>query len=62
MNLEAKIEKQGTIDVLTVSIPVTKRPSATGKTTIIASTNGNQPTSILIDGKPVIVGLNAYIK
>lgn len=61
-NLIAKIEKQGDMDVLTISIPINKRPSSSGKTTVVASTNGNHATAILIDGKPVIVGLNAYIK
>jgi hypothetical protein len=61
-NLIVKIEKQGNVDVLTVSLPISKRPSASGKTTVVASTNGNQPTSLIIDGKPVVIGLNAYIK
>ncbi len=61
-NIQAKIEKQGGIEVLTVTLPISKRPSASGKTTIIASTGGNQPTGIIVDGKPVIIGLNAYIK
>jgi hypothetical protein len=62
MNIIVKTEKQGNIEMLTVSIPISKRPSASGKTMVVASTNGNQPTSVMIDGKPVIVGLNAYIK
>jgi hypothetical protein len=37
-------------------------PSATGKTLVIASSHGNQPTTCMIDGKPVVIGLNAYIK
>jgi len=61
-NVIAKIEKKDGIEVLTVTLPVSKRPSSSGKTTIIASTNGNQPLSITVDGKPVILGLNAYIK
>lgn len=61
-NLIAKIEKQGSVEMLTVSLPISKRPSASGKTMVVASTNGNQATTITIDGKPVIIGLNAYIK
>lgn len=61
-NLIAKIEKQGNVEMLTVSLPISKRPSASGKTMVVASTNGNQATTITIDGKPVIIGLNAYIK
>lgn len=37
------------------------RPSASGKTLVIASTGGNQATSVVVNGKPVVVGLNAYI-
>ena len=50
-------------NVLHLEIPLhAPRPSATGKTLTVASTQGNQPTEALIDGKPVIVGVNAYIK
>jgi len=38
------------------------KPSATGKTLVVASSRGNQPTTATINGKPVIVGVNAYIK
>jgi hypothetical protein len=37
-------------------------PSASGKTLVVASTRGNMTTSVLVQGKPVIIGLNAYIK
>ena len=37
-------------------------PSASGKTLVVASTHGNTVTAAEVDGKPVIVGLNAYIK
>jgi len=36
-------------------------PSASGKTLVVASTRGNLKTAVLIDGKPVTIGLNAYI-
>ena len=35
--------------------------SSTGKTLIVASSNGNVETELEVDGKPVIIGLNAYI-
>ncbi len=47
---------------LVISIPIEKRPSSSGKTTIVASTNGNVPTTVQVDGKPVVLGLNAWIK
>ena len=37
-------------------------PSASGKTLVVASTHGNVVTDVMIDGKPVTIGLNAYIK
>jgi hypothetical protein len=37
-------------------------PSSSGKTIIVASTHGNTVTAAEVDGKPVIIGLNAYIK
>ena len=36
--------------------------SASGKTFVIATTDGNVPTDVRFDGKPVIVGVNAYIR
>lgn len=48
---------------LVIRIPTTTPcPSATGKTLSVASSHGNQKTDVIIDGKPVIIGLNAYIK
>lgn len=37
-------------------------PSSSGKTLVVASTRGNTVTAVEIDGKPVTIGLNAYIK
>ena len=37
-------------------------PSTSGKTLVIASTHGNTVTTVMVDGKPVIIGLNAYIR
>jgi hypothetical protein len=48
---------------LVIRLPVNKppAPSASGKTLVVASTRGNQRTEAVIDGQPIIVGLNAYI-
>jgi hypothetical protein len=35
--------------------------SASGKTQVIASTHGNIKTDLMAHGKPVTIGLNAYI-
>ena len=37
-------------------------PSASDKTLVVASSHGNQPTTAMVNGQPVIVGLNAYIR
>ena len=37
-------------------------PSASGKTLVVASTRGNMVTDVTVKGKPVTIGLNAYIK
>lgn len=37
-------------------------PSASGKTMVVASSHGNQATEATIDGKPIIIGVNAYIR
>jgi len=58
-NMEVKIEN----DKLIISIELQKpTPSASGKTLVVATTHGNVTTDCVIDGKPVVVGLNAYIK
>jgi hypothetical protein len=45
-----------------ITLPLEKpTPSASGKTLVVASTHGNQRTTVEIDGKPVTVGVNAYI-
>lgn len=36
--------------------------SASGKTLVVATTHGNVPTDVQVNGKPVIVGVNAYIR
>ena len=50
--------------VLTIEIDTNKvpTPSVSGKSLIVASSHGNQPTSVQVDGKPLIVAVNAYIK
>jgi hypothetical protein len=56
-----KVEIKGNELIITVQLQ-TPTPSASGKTLVVASSHGNQTTTATIDGKTVIVGLNAYIK
>ena len=57
--MQANIEN----NELVIRIPLEKpHPSSSGKTMIVASTGGNVQTDVEIEGKPVFIGLNAYIK
>ena len=56
-----QVEVKGKQLVITADLE-TPTPSASGKTLVVASTRGNLATTAIVDGKPVIVGLNAYIK
>ncbi len=53
-----------TKDTIVIEIPKNAKPvaSTTGKTLQVASSHGNTPTNLQIDGSPLIVGVNAYIK
>lgn len=57
--MEAKIENGKLIVSIDLQEPT---PSASGKTLVVASTHGNVKTECVINGKPVVIGLNAYIK
>lgn len=47
---------------LIIKLPISPRASKSGKSKVIASTGGNLPTTLVFEGKPVIVGVNAYTK
>ncbi|HEY4308922.1 MAG TPA: hypothetical protein VGN12_05675 [Pirellulales bacterium] len=59
MAFSAKIEG----DELVIRLPMNEKPerSASGKTLVVASTRGNKETDCVVQGKKVIVGINAYI-
>ncbi|MGA7723259.1 MAG: hypothetical protein WCA84_18980 [Ignavibacteriaceae bacterium] len=57
--MDVKIENGKLTIVIDLQEPT---PSASGKTLVVATTHGNTPTKCLINGKPVVIGLNAYIK
>ena len=57
---EVKIDEEA--NTLTLVLDLQEpTPSASGKTLVVATTHGNQPTDVMVNGKPVIVGVNAYI-
>lgn len=58
MAIETKIEENKLIITCDLEEPV---PSASGKTLVVASTRGNMKTALTINGKPLTIGLNAYI-
>lgn len=48
---------------LVIRMPMQEpRPSASGKTLVVASTSGNKTTDVMVQGQPVVIGLNTYIK
>jgi hypothetical protein len=59
MAITAKIEGNKLVIIADLEAPT---PSASGKTLVVASTRGNKETDAMIDGKPVIIDLNAFIE
>jgi hypothetical protein len=54
------VEKRG--NKLYIEIDLEKpTPSSSGKTLVVASSRGNAVTAAEVDGKPITIGLNAYI-
>jgi hypothetical protein len=48
---------------LVITIPMQEpRPSASGKTLVVATSGGNKATAAQVGGHPVIIGVNAYIQ
>lgn len=48
---------------LVIRIPLLEKPtkSKSGKTLLVATSGGNVVSDALVEGKPITVGLNAYI-
>jgi hypothetical protein len=57
--METKIENGKLIIIIDLQEPTA---SASGKNLVVATTHGNVVTECVIDGKNVVIGLNAYIK
>jgi hypothetical protein len=58
-DVKVKVEK-GT---LIIEIKMQKAtPSGSGKTMVVATTSGNITTDAEVDGKKIVLGLNAYYK
>jgi hypothetical protein len=57
--MNARIEGNKLIVEIDMQKPT---PSSTGKTLVVASSQGGKPTAAVVDGKPVTVNLSAWIK
>lgn len=57
--LQAKIEGKKLVVEIDLETPTR---SASGKTLVVASSRGNQTTNAIINGQPITIGLNAYIR
>jgi hypothetical protein len=56
------IELEEDLETLTIRIPVQKpRPSASGKTLVIASTRGCKSGKASYSGRPIVVAASAWI-
>ena len=51
-------------EYLVIRVPMNAKPtpSSTGKSLVVASSHGSKQTEVEVQGKPVIVGVNAYIQ
>jgi len=58
--IDVKIE--GKKMIITIDMEAEPVISGSGKSIVLASTHGNQRTNAQYEGKPVTLGLNAYIK
>jgi len=59
--MSATAEIRGKTLIITIDLQA-PAPSASGKTLVVASTHGNIATTAVIEGKAVIIGVNAYIR
>jgi hypothetical protein len=57
--MEVKIENKKLFINIDLQKPI---PSESGKSLVVATTNGYVPTECTVDGKKIRIGLNAYIK
>lgn len=48
--------------VIRIKMNPRPEPSTSGKTLVVASSYGNVETDVEIQGQPLIVGVNAYIR
>jgi hypothetical protein len=62
--MEVQVTKEGDQEYLIIKAPI-ERPlymSSTGASIIVATSGGNVATTAQLDGKPITVGMTAYIR
>ena len=61
--MQIELKKQAMIqdNFLIIVMPISERPSSSGKSTLIATTNGNVVTNMEYKNKAVTLSVNAYI-
>ncbi len=57
-----KAEIKGGNLIITIPVNEKPKPSASGKSLVVASSNGNVVTNVEVEGKLLTIGVNAYIK
>ena len=64
MSEDIKFKAELTDDYLVLYVPRNNPPevSKTGKSLVVATTHGNHQYDVVVDGKPLTIGVNAYIK
>lgn len=58
----AKVTIKGDQMTIVIDLEKDQQPSKSGKNIVIASTHGNEVTDCQYKGKPVKLGVNAFIK
>ena len=58
-----KVEVDKKTNELVIRLPMQEPTrSGSGKSLVVASSHGNQATTAQVDGRPIVVGVNAYIR
>jgi len=60
--MKASVETRDNQNYLVITLPIEPSRSKSGKSIVVASTRGNQPSTAMVNGKQVTIGVNAYIK
>lgn len=59
--MKVQLINEGGSKFLQITVPISPKASKTGKSISVASSNGNHATTAIYEGKPIVVGVNAYV-